>query len=92
MVPPASKKRRVMNEADELNDDSVWIRIHGATLKSSDKSILLKGYEINDRVINAVQKMLIAQFPSLKGLRSTLIQYHLGRWTDKYLQIVHIGF
>ena len=41
------------------------------------------------RVINAVQKMLIAQFPSLIGLQSKLIQYHLGCWTDNYLQIVH---
>ena len=89
VVPPVSKKQRVVNEADELNDDSVWITVHGATLKSSDKLMLLKGNEINDRVINAVQKMLIAQFPLLKGLRSTLIQYHLGCWTDNYLQIVH---
>ena len=43
-----------MNEADELYD-SGWIRVHGATLKSSDKLILLKGNEINDRVINAVR-------------------------------------
>ena len=88
MVPPVSKKRKVVNEdyvneADELYD-SGWIRVYGATLKSSDKLILLKGNEINDRVINAVQKMLIAQFPLLKGLRSTLIQYHLGYWTDNY--------
>ena len=33
--------------------------------------------------------MLIVQFPLLKGLRSTLIQYHLGCWTNNYLQIVH---
>ena len=33
--------------------------------------------------------MVMAQFPLLKGLRSTLVQYHLGYWPDNYLQIVH---
>ena len=51
--------------------------------------MLLLGNELDDRVINAAQKMLIVQFPLLKGLRSTLIQYHLGCWTNNYLQIVH---
>ena len=51
--------------------------------------MLLLGNELDDRVINVAQKMLIVQFPLLKGLRSTLIQYHLGCWTNNYLQIVH---
>jgi len=55
VVPPVSKKRKVVNEdyvneADELYD-SVWIQVYGATLKSSDKLILLKGNEINDELL-----------------------------------------
>ena len=51
--------------------------------------MLLMGDELDDKVIHAAQKMLIAQFPSLQGLRSTLVQYYVGAWTDNYLQIVH---
>ena len=47
------------------------------------------GDELDDKVINATQKILIAQFPSLQGLRSTLVQYYLGAWADNYFQIVH---
>ena len=93
MVASDSKKRKVVdedhvNEGGEIND-GVWIRVHGSLLKNSDKLMLLLGNELDDRVINAAQKMLIVQFPLLKGLRSTLIQYHLGCWTNNYLQIVH---
>ena len=90
MVASDSKKRKVVdedhvNEGDEINY-GVWIQVRGSLLKNSDKSLLLLGNELNERVINAAQKMLIVQ---LKGLRSTLIQYHLGCWTNNYLQIVH---
>jgi len=59
------------------------------TLKSSEKLLLLEGDELNDKIINAAQKMLINQFPSLQGLQSTLVQYYLGFWKEKYLQIIH---
>jgi len=41
-------------------------------LKTSDKLMLVMGNELNDRVINDTQKMLVAQFASLKGLQSML--------------------
>ena len=49
MVPPESKKRRVVNEnhvngADELYD-GVWILVYDAMLKNSDKLMLLMGNE-----------------------------------------------
>jgi len=77
-----SKKCRVVNEdyvnevneANELND-SVWIQIHGATLKSSDNLMLLS---LMTELLILCKKMVVAQFPLLKGLQSTLIQYHLG--------------
>jgi len=93
VVMSDNKKRKVddkgdVSETDEVNDGS-WIRVHGTLLKNPDKLILLMGNELNDRLINAAQKMLMAQFPLLKGLQSTLVQYHLGYWPDNYLQIVH---
>jgi len=92
-VVMSHNKRKVddegdVSETDEMSDSS-WITVHGTQLKNSDKFILLMGNELNDRIINAAQKMLMAQFPLLKGLRSTLVQYHLGYWPDNYLQIVH---
>ena len=57
-------------------------------LRLSDKAVLLNG-ELNDKVINAAQKLLLEKFPSLKGLRSTLVQDHIGFWVDNYLQVVH---
>ena len=85
VVASDSMKRKLVDE-DHLNkggeiNDGVWIRVHGSLLKNSDKLMLLLGNELDDRVINASQKMLIVQFPLLKGLQSTLIQYHLGCWT-----------
>ena len=93
VVVSDSKKRKVVDE-DHVNkggeiNDGVWIRVHGSLLKNSDKLILLLGNELDDRLINATQNMIIVQFPLLKGLRSTLIQYHLRCWTNNYLQIVH---
>ena len=82
MIASDSKKRKVVNE-DHVNEggeinDAVWIRVYGSLLMNSDKLMLLLGNELDDRIINAAQNMLIVQFPLLKGLRSTLIQYHLG--------------
>lgn len=77
-----------VNDGGEINDD-LWLRIYNVSLKSSEKLLLLGGDELNDKLINAAQKKLINQFPSLQGLRSTLVQYYLGFWQEKYLQIVH---
>lgn len=77
-----------VNDGGEMNDD-LWLRIYNVALKSSEKSLLLGDDELNDKIINAAQKMLINQFPSLQGLRSTLVQYYLGFWKEKYLQIIH---
>ena len=57
-------------------------------LRLSDKAVLLNG-ELNDKLINAAQKLLLQKFPSVKGLRSTLVQDHIGFWVDNYLQVVH---
>jgi len=43
----------------------------------SDKAVLLSS-ELDDKIINAAQKLLFCKFPSLNSLRSTLVQDHIG--------------
>ena len=87
-----SKKVHIRVEDVEENDgsevDNVWLRIQNVVLRLSDKTVLLNG-ELNDKIINAAQKLLLQKFPSLQGLRSTLVQDHIGCWVDNYLQVVH---
>ena len=80
-VDDGGKRRKVDNARE-------WIRIQNMVLRLSDKAVLLNG-ELNDKLINAAQKLLLQKFPSLKGLRSTLVQDHIGFWVDNYLQVVH---
>ena len=56
-------KRRKVDDARE------WIKIQNMVLRLSDKAVLLNG-ELNDKLINAAQKLLLQKFPSVKGLRS----------------------
>ena len=56
-------KRRKVDDAGE------WIKIQNMVLRLSDKAVLLNG-ELNDKLINAAQKLLLQKFPSVKGLRS----------------------
>lgn len=74
-----NKRRKVddkikdyVNDGGEMND-SLWLRIYNVVLKSLEKLLMLGGDELNDKIINATQRMLIKQFPSLQGLRSTLV-------------------
>jgi len=55
----------------------------------SEKMILFNMEELNDKIINASQKILYYQFPSLLGLHSTLVEEDIGFWTGNYLQILH---
>ena len=52
--------------------DDVWLIARNVVLRLSDKAVLLNG-ELNDKVINASQKLSLQKFPSLQGLRSTLV-------------------
>ena len=75
-----------MNKRSKVDD--VWLRVQNVVLRLSDKAVLLSE-ELNDKVINAAQKLLHQKFPSLQGLRSTLVQDRIGFWVDNYLQVVH---
>ena len=74
----------------KVDDDREWIRIQNMVLRLSDKAVLLNvNGELNNKLINAAQELLLQKFPSVKGLRSTLVQDHIGFWVDNYLQVVH---
>ena len=79
----------VKEVALEANADTEWVRIFNMTLKVSDRDQLLMGEELTDIHVNAAQKLILHQFPSYQGLKSTLVRDSLGFWTNNYIQIVH---
>ena len=94
-MPPESKKLKL----DATADSQVWAKNDGIVLSFSDKESIMKGEQLNDLIINTVQKIIQKQFPSLLGLQSTLIQcrihtQHLlaplsGNCHRRQLQIIH---
>ena len=62
--------------------------MHRVVLRMSDKAVLLS-HELDDKIIGAAQKLLLSKFPSLNGLRSTLLQDHIRVWVNNYVQIFH---
>ena len=63
--------------------------IYKITLYAQDESLLLENHELNDKHINVSQKLLLHQFPSFQGLKSSLVQDNIGFWTNNYIQIFH---
>ena len=85
-LPPVVKKRKVVAD----NTDKVeWVHIGKLSLKQSDKLELLKEEELNNLHVNAAQYLLAKQFPMYMGFKSTLLQQHIGSWTNNFIQIVH---
>ena len=77
----ASKRRKV-------DDSEEWIRVQNMVLRLSDRPTLLNS-KLDEKIINAVQKLLLQKFPSLKGFKSTLVQDNIGFGVNNYLQVVH---
>ena len=46
---------------------AIWLTVHSKQLKMYEKAMLCNGEELNNRIINAAQKILYYQFPSLQG-------------------------
>ena len=57
-----------------ISEDLEWIHINSIILKKSDKELVLNGKRLSDMHINAAQKILSQQFPSISGFDSTLKQ------------------
>ena len=51
-----------------------WICIDNFILSRADKVIILNGEDLSDKHINASQKLLTMQFPTLTGFSMTLKQ------------------
>ena len=81
---PVAKRRKGQDIVEE------WVRIGKISLKNSDRKVLLEGDELSDLHINACQVLLAKQFPSLMGLKSTLVKHHIGEWTNNIV-VVHTG-
>ena len=54
--------------------DQRRICIYKVTLNTRDKLLLLENHELNDKHINASQKLLLHRFPSFQGLKTSLVQ------------------
>ena len=78
---------------DNKLESQDWLRTGGIRLTQEDKSKILRGEKLNDLVINFVQKLLKKQFPSLKGLQSTLMQYKSPKASNDgsvpQVQVIH---
>ena len=79
----AQDKRKAVVDVDM---DRRWICIYKITLNAHYELLLLENHELNDKHINASQKLLL---PSFQGLKNSLVQDHIGFWTNNYIQILH---
>ena len=74
---PLSQEREDPAEAVELDATEqhakLWMKIEDIHLTEADKLILTEGGQLNDRHVNAAQRLLRAQHPNLKGLSLTMI-------------------
>ena len=73
-----------------LKQNNVWVKIQDITLTLEDKHIILDGLRLKDQHINSVHRLLKLQFPSLNGLRLSLLQDEMKGPTRNALQILHV--
>ena len=86
----------VLNDQNEVTDTSlnhsaIWVTFERCTLLVDDKVIIETGKQLSDKHINFAQRMIKNQFPSVGGLKSTLLQTRKvkGQRTANSIQIVH---
>ena len=79
--------------SDNKLESQDWLRTGGIRLTRENKSEILRGDKLNDLVINFVQKLLKKQFPLMKGLQSTLMQYKSPKASNNgsapQVQVIH---
>lgn len=92
------KKRKAECIDDDLapppptENEYVWIK--DLNLKTADKDSILNNDELNDRCMDAASTLLSKQFPSVRGLQSTLLTgskehcIHMGIEEDSF-QLLH---
>ena len=53
----------------------MWVRCGSIILRKKDKQDIISGKELTDLHINAFHNVMKEEFPEIKGLQSTLLQY-----------------
>jgi len=63
-----------------LNHSAVWVTFDRCTLLVSDRITIETGEQLSDKHINLAQRMIKNRFPSVGGLKSTLLQMTKVKW------------
>lgn len=91
--PTDNSELEVTIDCDDSFQDEVvvtkWVCIENFILSRADKDIILNGEYLSDKHINASQKLLALQFPTLMGFHLTFKQTVVRKWIDNYVQILH---
>ncbi len=74
-LPPKQTSSKDTDDAMEVDDqtEQLWMKIEDVQLTEADKFIVTEVVQLSDKHINAVQKLLQANHPNLKGMCSTLV-------------------
>ena len=62
----------------------IWVKVHDISLTFEDKHILEQGEKLTDKHINCAQRILKLKFPSINGLRLTLLQGQAHKQTMQF--------
>ena len=73
-----------------VDSNNIWLKIQDITLPLRDKQIILDGLRLSDQHINSAHRLLKLQFPSLNGLRLSLLQDEMKGPTCNAIQILHV--
>ena len=76
----------------DVKMDQRWVCIFKITPSAYDESLLLENHKLNDKHIKVLQQLLLHQFSSFQGLKSTLVPVKdsIGFWMNHYIQIFHM--
>ena len=90
-----SKHRKLGEEEKESAKESCWQKVGRTTLNEEDKSVLLSGRWLNDRLIHAAQQLMRADKDLLRvgSLQNPLLRQNLSFNVadDELVQILHSG-
>ena len=90
-LSPPDKKRKLEPSTARMEEPQRWVQHEGIVLTTRDKKSIQEGEMLNDEHVNFAQQLLKAQFSSLNGLRSTLLQSKKQPLSEcsQALQIIH---
>ena len=71
---------------------SIWIKVQDIPLTLEDKLILPQGRKVTDKHINCAQRILKLKFPSIRGLRLTVLQNKLVMQYKFFMSMKTTGY